>query len=1218
MLRPGLFVLLLLLGIGVVLAPAGERAPVLAWGDQGDGTYRNPVLKADYSDPDVIRVGDDFYLVASDFHFVGMQVLHSRDLVNWEVVGQVFPRLDMHPKYEEMNGYAQGTWAPTLRHHDGRFYVFVCTPYDGLFMWHATDPRGPWSETVTVKAVSGWEDPAPFWDDDGSAYLVHSVLGAGPLILHRMSPDGRRLLDDGVEIYRGRVAEGPKLFKRRGEYYISLPEGGVETGGQTVLRAKSLYGPWERREVLVPGSPHQGGLVELPNGESWFLGFKSTGHLGRIVHLLPARWGEDGWPVFGDGGRTVDRLKKPGVAKGQPVGRPATSDDFDGPKLSPQWQWNHNPVPEAWSLAARPGWLRLEARPASDIGRARNTLTQKLWDDAGLFEARLDVSGMADGQRAGVTFMSGSAFGWMGVVMRGGKRRIAWEQGEGPELTADIVVLRGRYAGNAARLEYSLDSSAFVDAGVPFTLAFGHWKGARVGIFSYGRRGHIDVDSVRYQYGSPEQVARLARGALPFRDPDLPAEERITDLLSRMTLEEKVDAMANRASVPRLGVVGSPHIEGYHGVAQGGPSNWGQRNPTATTQFPQAYGLGATWDPELVRRVAAQEATEARYLFESAKYERSGLIVRAPNADLARDPRWGRTEEVYGEDAFHVGVLATAFARGLQGDDPRYWKTAALLKHFLANSNEDGRNSSSSNFDERLWREYYAWPFERAVRDGGSRALMAAYNAVNGTPAHVHPMLRQIVIGEWGVDGILCTDGGGLRLLVTDHKAFPDLPAAAAACIKAGINHFLDRHKEAVTEALSRGLVTEADLDAALRGIFRVSLHLGLLDPPERVPYSRIGAADDPEPWAQPETRALVREVTRKSIVLLKNSAGLLPLDRKKVRSVAVVGPLANTVLLDWYSGTPPYAVSPRQGIERVANPPGPPGSNRIGVTWVGDMSATALEVARGKDAVVVCVGNHPEGNAGWEVVTSPSEGKEAVDRRDIVLQPEQESFIRRLYAVNPNTIVVLIANFPYALPWAAENATTILHMTHASQELGTALGDVLFGDFNPGGKTTQTWPKSLDQLPPMMDYDIRHGRTYMYFAGEPQYPFGHGLSYTTFSLARLATSAASLGLAGELTVGVDVANTGARDGDEVVQLYARFPGSKVDRPRKKLVGLARVTVKAGETRRVEIPLRGRDLAYWDTTRRAWVLEKGKVELLAGSSSADSALTQRATIDAGS
>ncbi len=408
-----------------------------------------------------------------------------------------------------------------------------------------------------------------------------------------------------------------------------------------------------------------------------------------------------------------------------------------------------------------------------------------------------------------------------------------------------------------------------------------------------------------------------ASGPFPFRNPDFPAEERITDLIARLTLEEKIECLATSAAVPRLGVVGSPHIEGYHGVAQGGPSDWGRRNPTATTQFPQAYGLGSTWDPDLVRRVAAQEAQEARYLFQSAKYKRAGLIVRAPNADLARDPRWGRTEEVYGEDPFHVGVLAAAFTRGLQGDDPKYWKTAALLKHFLANSNEDERSRSSSNFDERLWREYYASPFERAVK-AGSRALMAAYNAVNGTPAHVHPMLREIVIGEWGVDGIICTDGGGLRLLVTAHKAFPDLPEAATACMRAGINHFLDRHREPVTEAVRRGMLREADIDAALRGLFRVSLRLGLLDPPERVPYSAIGAGADPEPWNVPETRAFVREVTRKSIVLLKNSAGLLPLDRAKVRSVAVVGPLANTVLPDWYSGTPPYAVSPREGIERM------------------------------------------------------------------------------------------------------------------------------------------------------------------------------------------------------------------------------------------------------------------------------------------------------------
>jgi len=692
----------------------------------------------------------------------------------------------------------------------------------------------------------------------------------------------------------------------------------------------------------------------------------------------------------------------------------------------------------------------------------------------------------------------------------------------------------------------------------------------------------------------------------PFKNPDLPAEQRITDLIGRMTLEEKINALGFTAAVPRLGVKGSRHIEGYHGVAQGGPSNWGHRNPTATTQFPQAYGLGSTWDPDLIRRVAAQEAQEARYLYQSAKYDRSGIIVRAPNADLARDPRWGRTEEVYGEDPYHAGTLAAAFVQGLQGDHPRYWKAASLLKHFLANSNEDGRSSSSSDFDDRLWREYYAKPFEMAVRQGGARALMAAYNAVNGVPAHVHPMLREIVVGEWGLDGIICTDGGGLRLLVSAHKAFPDLATAGAACIKAGINNFLDRYQEPIAQAIERGLLTKADLDEALRGLFRISIRLGLLDPPELVPYASIGAPDDPEPWAQPETRALVREVTRKSIVLLKNSAGLLPLDRGKVRSIGVIGPLANTVLLDWYSGTPPYTVSPREGIENVAR--------GVSVNWVGDMSEAALEMARARDVAIVCVGNHPEGNAGWEVVTSPSEGKEAVDRKTITLPPGQEEFVRRVIEVNPNTVVVLITSFPVALPWVAEHASTILHMTHASQELGNALGDVLFGDVDPGGRLAQTWPRSLEQLPPMMDYDIRHGRTYMYFGGDPQYAFGYGLSYTTFALANLRTSSAVIAGDGAVDVSLDVTNTGPRAGDEVVQLYVRYPESKVTRPRKELRGFRRVSLAAGETKSVTMRLGAADLSYWEPSRKAWVAEAGPVELLVGRSSADADLTLRRRI----
>ncbi len=243
--------------------PGGSRnghcggSAVLPWGDQGDGTYRNPILPADYSDPDVIRVGDDFYLVASEFHFMGIQVLHSRDLVNWRIIGRVFDRLTIDPKYDTMQGYAQGTWAPSLRHHDGLFYLYVCTPREGLLRWTAKDPAGPWQH-VTVKQVDQWEDPCPFWDDDGQAYLVHSKLGAGPLILHRLSADGTKLLDDGVEIYRGPVAEGPKLFKRAGWYYISLPEGGVEKGGQSILRSRAIYGPYERRVVTPDGSAASG------------------------------------------------------------------------------------------------------------------------------------------------------------------------------------------------------------------------------------------------------------------------------------------------------------------------------------------------------------------------------------------------------------------------------------------------------------------------------------------------------------------------------------------------------------------------------------------------------------------------------------------------------------------------------------------------------------------------------------------------------------------------------------------------------------------------------------------------------------------------------------------------------------------------------------------------------------------------------------------------
>jgi beta-xylosidase len=476
---------------------------VLTWGDQGNGRYTNPVLKSDYSDPDILKHGNDFYLIASDFHFVGMQVLHSKDLVNWEIIGQVFNRLSMGPQYDRMEGYSQGTWAPALRYHNGEFYIFVCTPQDGLFMWHAKNPAGPWSETVTVKAVPQWEDPCPFWDDDGQAYLIHSYKGAGPLVLHHMSADGTQLLDQGVEIYRGPVAEGPKVYKRRGYYYISLPEGGVDTGWQTVLRSKNIYGPYERKEVFPKGSPHQGGWVELDNGETWFMSFKSTGFLGRICYLNPVHWTEDDWPVFGDNGRPVDTWKKPNVGKSYPLMRPQTSDEFKAKTLSPIWQWNHNPVPAGWSLSTRPGWLRLTAQPAGGISTARNTLTEKIWDSAGTIEVKMDASRMKDGQSAGFAFMSGSNFGWVGIGQDKGVRKVQWNGGEGPVLERKEIWFRGVYSGDTAQLFYSLDGKNYVDTKTAFRLQFRFWKGSRIAVFSFGpERGSADFDYVRYDYGA--------------------------------------------------------------------------------------------------------------------------------------------------------------------------------------------------------------------------------------------------------------------------------------------------------------------------------------------------------------------------------------------------------------------------------------------------------------------------------------------------------------------------------------------------------------------------------------------------------------------------------------------------------------------------------------------------------------------------------------------
>jgi beta-glucosidase len=694
--------------------------------------------------------------------------------------------------------------------------------------------------------------------------------------------------------------------------------------------------------------------------------------------------------------------------------------------------------------------------------------------------------------------------------------------------------------------------------------------------------------------------------AAVYADSSAPVEARITDLLKRMTLEEKVDAFSTDPTVPRLGVVGTGHVEGLHGLALGGPGHWeghagrGYLTVIPTTTFPQSRGLGQTWDPALLLKAATQEAYETRYAF--GKYHRGGLVVRAPNADLSRDPRWGRSEESYGEDPFLVGTLATAYTRGLQGDG-KYWMTASLLKHFLANSNENLRTSSSSDFDERLFQEYYSVPFRMAIEDGHANAFMTAYNSWNGTPMIENPVLRDVVMKVWGEDGIICTDGGALKLLVTDHKAYKTLPEAVAATVHAGINQYLDDYKPAMEEALKQGLINEGDLDRNLRGVFRVMIKLGMLDPSSLVPQSRIGVEDGAgkmlakDPWWTPDAKALARKVTDESIVLLKNEGNTLPLDAKALKSIAVVGPYADEVLLDWYSGTPPFTVTPVEGIRTRVGP-------GVTVTYdKGDDLAAVTALAKRVDAVVVVIGNHPTCGAGWEKCPVVSDGKEAVDRKSLTLA--REEIAKAALAGNPKTVVVLQASFPYTTNWTQDHAPAILEMTHGSEEQGDGLADVLFGDYDPAGRLTQTWVRDEADLPAMMDYNLRDGRTYMYAKQKPLYAFGYGLSYTSFAYSKLRVSSPVLREGGTAMVSVEVKNTGSREGDEVVQMYVSHESSSVARPVEELKGFARVSLKAGEVKTVTLPLAAKALAYWDDAAKAFVVEKDRVVVKVGGSSDD-------------
>lgn len=479
--------------------------------DNGDGTYKNPILYADYSDPDVIRVNDDYYMVASSFNCQpGIPVLHSKDLVNWTIINHVYDRLPLQ-KYEKMQS-GQGAWAPSIRYRNGVYYVYFCTPQDGLFVATTKDPKTKWTLKHMID-IANWEDPCPFWDEDGQAYLIRGRVGAGPAILHKMTVDGTALLDDGVLIYedleKQPYLEGFKFMdKRDGYYYFSAPAGSVSKGWQTVFRSKNIYGPYEEKIVLHQGStningPHQGGIVETQTGEWWFIHFQDKGPYGRITHLQPVHW-KDGWPVMGvdddgDGcGEPVLTYKKPNVGKNYPKQTPQTSDDFKSPDLGLQWQWQASPQKTWYELNPSKGILRLNAfsnpTEGGNLVYAPNVLLQKFPAPAFSVVTKMQFNPDKTGDKAGLTVM-GKYYTFLCVEKRldrnclvlydchPSRKNIIQEEIVCISIDTDTVWLKAEVNDKAKyQYSYSLNGKEYIALGEFYDAEPGTWIGAKVGI----------------------------------------------------------------------------------------------------------------------------------------------------------------------------------------------------------------------------------------------------------------------------------------------------------------------------------------------------------------------------------------------------------------------------------------------------------------------------------------------------------------------------------------------------------------------------------------------------------------------------------------------------------------------------------------------------------------------------------------------------------------
>lgn len=824
----------------------------------------------------------------------------------------------------------------------------------------------------------------------------------------------------------------------------------------------------------------------------------------------------------------------------------------------------------------------------------------------------------------------------------------------------------------------------------------------------------------------------------PFQNPELSFHERAKNLVSLLTLDEKINQVGHQTlDITRLGVKGYNYWnEALHGVARSG----------LATSFPSSKAMSSSWDLQLIFDCASATSDEAR-IYNNTKQK--GLIYWCPTINMSRDPRWGRDEENYGEDPYLTGRMAVEYIRGMQGDHPKYFKTVATAKHFAANNYEKGRHSTSSDMDARNLREYYLPAFETAVKEGNVRSVMSAYNALNGIPCGANrELLMDILRGEWGFTGFVTSDCGAVEDVYNKHHYVSTPAEASAVSIRNGEDlNCGTTFQDYCKEAIEKGLMTEAELDSALTRVFEARFSVGEFDDAALVPWRSMAASK----LDCQEHRDLAYRAAQETIVLLKNSGSFLPLDKDK--SVAVIGPLGNTVSLGGYSGSPVDVTSPLEGIaakigytindgtiqcEDFTGSNVPSSSKRlsieangssgnVGYIYAGDwISFDGVDFGNGRAKVSIYSGaendnattvslylddmtGQPDAtitlpatgdwakyvattadvdpnvfkgthklylafsggdkycaNMDWLkfynegddnpletegplyyykgcAVTGSAEtnieraveiakkadvvvfaagtnlevSDESHDRTSIALPGDQQRLLEAIYAANPNVVLLLQTCSSVDVSWAEQNVPAIVEAWYGGQAQGKAIADVLYGDYNPGGKLTSTWYASQADLPSdMMQYDIRKAQyTYMYHDKTPLYPFGFGLSYTTFAYDNLAVSDKHLAAGDSVVITFDVTNTGERAGAEVVQLYTHAQ-SEIERPLKELKGFARVELDAGETKTVRLALRHDQLSYFNDQTNTFDVEEGTVDILIGASSADIRLRDKVTTEA--